>query len=131
MKPLLLLGLTAFTLTACTDKTPNVILETDLGNIEVEVYPAKAPLSAADFLHYVDQGLYDNQGFYRTVRPDNDPRGMGMSLIQGGRLDSKLLTDPIAHEPTNVNGLSNTAGSVSIARDTPGTGSATFFFINI
>lgn len=121
----------AFTLISCAAPSPIVILETDAGAIEIQVYPDKAPLSAADFLSYVDQGFYNDQGFYRTVRPSNDPRSMGMSLIQGGRLDGEPLTDPIAHESTDKNGLSNTEGSISIARGEPGTGSAAFFFINI
>lgn len=116
-----------------TDETVNpvAVLETELGIIEIEVYPEKAPISSADFLHYVDEGYYDGQGFYRTVREDNDPREWGMSLIQGGRLDSEIVTGPIAHETTQVSGLTNGPGSVSIARDEPGTGSATFFFINV
>lgn len=125
-------GLAAMTvLAACADHTPNVILETEAGNIEIEVYKKKAPISAADFLYYVDNGLYDGEGFYRTVRDGNDPRNMGMSLIQGGRLDLNTVTMMIEHETTEMTGLSNTAGSVSIARDDPGTGSAAFFFINI
>ena len=107
------------------------MLETTQGNIEIQVYPDKAPTSSADFLLYVDSKFYDNQGFYRVVRADNDPRDMGMSLIQGGRLDSEPLTDPIAHELTSEIGLSNTGGVVSIARDEPGSGSAAYFFINI
>ncbi len=118
-------------LAACADNRPNVILDTDLGAIEIEVYLDQAPLSGKDFLYYVDEGLYEAQGFYRTVRPDNDPLDMGMSLIQGGRLDFEPVTMLLAHEPTSETGLSNTSGSISIARDTPGTGSAAFFFINI
>ncbi len=124
-------SLIALGLVACQDASPNVILETDLGNIEIEVYPKQAPISAADFLYYVDEGLYDSQGFYRTVRADNDPREMGMSLIQGGRLELAPVTSPIEHETTDATGLSNISGSVAIARDAPGTGSAAFFFINI
>ena len=121
-------------LTACgskVDKSPNVILETSLGAIEIEVYPEKAPLSAGDFLNYVDRKYYHGQGFYRVVRADNDPRQMGMSLIQGGRLNIESLGAPIAHETTKMTGLRNKAGSVAIAREEPGTGSAAFFFINI
>lgn len=131
MRRLFAASLTTFALMGCAAPNPIVVLETDAGPIEIAVYPDKAPLSAADFLHYVDQGLYNDQGFYRTVRPDNDPRSMGMSLIQGGRLDGEPLTDPIAHESTKNNGLSNRDGSISIARGDPGTGSAAFFFINI
>lgn len=121
-------------LTACgskVDKSPNVILETSLGAIEIEVYPEKAPLSAGDFLNYVDRKYYHGQGFYRVVRADNDPRQMGMSLIQGGRLNIESVGAPIAHETTKMTGLRNKAGSVAIAREEPGTGSAAFFFINI
>ena len=131
-KQLSLLLLTA--LAACgskIDNSPNVILETSLGAIEIEVYPEKAPLSAGDFLNYVDRKYYHGQGFYRVVRADNDPRQMGMSLIQGGRLNIESIGAPIAHETTKMTGLRNNAGSVAIAREEPGTGSAAFFFINI
>jgi len=97
--------------------------------VEIEVHQDTAPISSRDFLYYVDEGLYDGQGFYRSVRPDNDPREMGMSLIQGGRLDLQAITQAIDHETQT--GLSNVEGTVSIARDAPGTGSAAFFFINI
>ncbi|MEM7728645.1 MAG: peptidylprolyl isomerase [Pseudomonadota bacterium] len=122
-------------LTACAtvpaDTDPNVVLQTELGEIEIEVYPDRAPLSAGDFLKYVDEGLYDGEGFYRVVRADNDARGQGMSLIQGGVIGDEFDTPPIAHERTTETGLSNVRGVVSIARLEPGTGSAGFFFINI
>ena len=120
----------ALWLGACSGP-PKVVLETDLGSIEIEVYEDKAPISAADFLYYVDQGLYNGEGFYRVVRPDNDPRQMGMTLIQGGLLSLAPVTQTIEHESTQNNGLSHTDGMISIARDAPGTGSAAFFFITI
>jgi len=110
---------------------PVVVLETTAGPIEIEVYPEAAPISSADFLRYVDDGLYNDQGFYRTVRADNDPRGMGMSLIQGGRLDQVNVGGQIEHELTTQTGISNANGAVSIARNEPGSGSAAYFFINI
>lgn len=113
------------------DSSPNIIMETELGAIEIEIYPDKAPISAGDFLNYVDRKYYYGQGFYRVVRPDNDPRDMGMSLVQGGRLNLQSLGAPIAHETTTMTGLRNDAGSVAIAREAPGTGSAAFFFINV
>lgn len=121
-------------LTACNASTPNpiVILETTVGEIEMTIYPQSAPISSADFLRYVDNGLYEGQGFYRVVRADNDPLKMGMSLIQGGRLDSEIIGDPIAHELTTQTGISNSEeGAVAIARLEPGSGSAAYFFINI
>ena len=118
---------------ACSpsEDNPVVVLNTDVGIIEITVYPNKAPISAADFLKHVDGGYYDGQGFYRVVRPDNDPRNMGMSLIQGGRLDKERVLDPIEHELTTETGLSNANGAVAIARLEPGSGSAAYFFINI
>lgn len=113
------------------ESDPVVVFETSAGPIEITVYPKAAPVSSADFLRYVDGGLYNDQGFYRTVRPDNDPRGMGMSLIQGGRLDQGMVGGPIAHELTTQTGISNRDGAVAIARDEPGTGSAAYVFINI
>lgn len=124
----------ALVLSACgnaVDERPNVVLETQLGEIEIEVHLDNAPTSAADFLMHVDKGLYNDQGFYRVVRADNDPRDMGMSLIQGGILSQEFDTPLIAHELTTNTGLSNTRGVISIARDAPGTGSAGYFFINI
>lgn len=108
----------------------SVVLETGMGDIHVDVYPERAPRSAGDFLYYVDKGLYEDQGFYRVVTPENDNRQMGMSLIQGGRLDLVDLT-LIPHESTKDTGLSNAVGSLAIARQEVGTGSAAFFFINL
>lgn len=119
---------------ACSAATsdPVVIMETTAGEIEMTIYPEAAPISSADFLRYVDDELYNGQGFYRVVRADNDPLGMGMSLIQGGRLDSEIIGAPIAHELTTDTGISNAEeGAVAIARLEPGSGSAAYFFINI
>ena len=119
-------------LTACGDaRITQVVLDTDLGAIEVEVYNEKAPISSTDFLYYVDNGLYDGEGFYRAVRPDNDPRGLGMEIIQGGLLGLESVTASIDHETTQMTGLTHLDGAVSIARDAPGTGSAAYFFISI
>lgn len=107
-----------------------VVLETAMGDIHIDVYPERAPLSSRDFLYYVDKGLYENQGFYRVVTPENDNREMGMSLIQGGRLDLEDLT-LVPHESTKETGLSNSMGSLALARQDVGTGSAAFFFINL
>jgi len=107
-----------------------VVLETDLGEIHIDVYTEKAPLSAREFLYYVDKGLYNNQGFYRAVRPDNDDRKMGMSLVQAGRLDLEEFTlAPL--ETTKATGLSHILGSVGLAREGANQSSGKFFFINL
>jgi len=107
-----------------------VVLDTDLGQIHLEVYPEKAPRSSADFLYYVDKGLYNDQGFYRVVTPKNDNQNMDMSIVQGGRLDLVDLT-LVEHESTKDTGFSNIVGSIALARGEVGTGSAAFFFINL
>ena len=130
----LFFGNVCLVLTACgpkVDLSPNVILETDMGTIEIETYLEKAPASAGDFLNYVDQGFYNGEGFYRVVHAETDPLNMGMSLIQGGRLDTETKSAFITHEPTSETGLRNDSAMVSIARNEPGTGSAAYFFINI
>ena len=106
-----------------------VALETDRGRILVEVYPQAAPLSAGDFLRHVDEGLYDDAGFYRVVRPDNDNGTPLISVIQGGVLVADATPAGIAHETTAASGLRHVDGTVSTARGAPGTGSAAAFFI--
>jgi peptidyl-prolyl cis-trans isomerase A (cyclophilin A) len=108
-----------------------VALDTDRGTILVEVYPQAAPRSAGDFLRYVDEGLYDDAGFYRVVRPDNDRGAPIISVVQGGVLDMEAPAPGIDHETTAVTGLRHVDGTVSIARGRPGTGSAAAFFIVI
>ena len=108
-----------------------VMLTTALGAIEVAVDPAHAPISAGDFLQYVDRRLFDGSAFYRTVRPDNDINPVKIDVIQGGLVDDKKLLPPIPHEPTSKTGLHHLDGTISTARDQPGTGSAGAFFICI
>ena len=141
----LLAGFAALVLVACGDAenyptagaefidpgTPiGVVMETNMGKIHIDVYPERAPRSAGDFLYYVDKGLYDNQGFYRVVTPENDDKKMGMSLIQGGMLDLVELT-LVEHESTQQTGLANVTGSLALARQDVGSGSAAFFFVNL
>jgi len=126
-----LVGLVGLAACGGNEKTTRVIMQTQLGAIEIDVYKSRAPLTAENFLYYVDNDLYDAQGFYRAVRPETDPRGLGMQIIQGGLLSLESVTAPIDHETTEMSGLSHTDGAVSMARDEPGTGSAAYFFISI
>ena len=95
-----------------------VLLETSAGNITLEVDLARAPITGANFLRYVDQRRYDGATFYRAM-----PGGPGRGLIQAG-VDHQRRLPPIAHEPTSRTGLSHVEGAVSIARDAPGTATA-------
>lgn len=108
-----------------------VVLTTARGTIEVAVDVRHAPISAGDFLKYVDRRLFDGAAFYRTVRPENDFNPVQIDVIQGGLTDEKRFLPPIPHEPTSKTGLHHRNGTISIARDAPGTGSAGAFFICI
>jgi peptidyl-prolyl cis-trans isomerase A (cyclophilin A) len=132
---LVVLGATAFASAgpaprAAAEGTPVIVtLATAAGEIDVAVFTEKAPLSAADFLRYVDRGLYDGAGFYRVVRADNDRGTPKIEVIQGGLLDETKALPPIAHETTRDTGITHVDGTVSLARGAPGTGGGAAFFI--
>ncbi|MDP1632572.1 MAG: peptidylprolyl isomerase [Caulobacter sp.] len=104
---------------------PGVIIETAAGSITVELYPDKAPLTAANFLRYVDEKRFDGAAFYRAVRVGQTPP---IGLLQGGAHgDRARLLPPIAHEPTSQTGLRHRDGTLSMARREPGTADGEFF----
>ena len=113
------------------DRLRWVAIDTALGSIGVLLELGRAPLSAGDFLKYVDRGLYAGGAFYRIVRPNDDPQPIKIEVVQGGLTDDSKYLDPIAHEPTNLTGLRHRDGTISIARDTVGTGTAGAFFVCI
>jgi peptidyl-prolyl cis-trans isomerase A (cyclophilin A) len=103
----------------------HVALNTEVGVITLALDTLHAPITARNFLRYVDQKRLDGTVFYRVMRLDwgTPPNG----LIQGGtQFDPKRILKPIAHEPTNVTGLSHKAGAISMARNKPGTATADF-----
>jgi peptidyl-prolyl cis-trans isomerase A (cyclophilin A) len=103
-------------------------IETELGNIEVEVDTVHAPVTAANFLRYVDAGLYNGGAFHRTVKPDNQPRNqVKIEVIQAGRASGAKGFAAIPLERTSVTGLSHRDGTVSMARDGPDTATSDFF----
>lgn len=120
---------------SCADKkyeNPNVVIKTQYGNIQVELYPDKAPKSVAAFLSYVDAGLYKNSSFYRVLKEENQPSSSFKSeLIQGGiwQSDSKKANTlhGIPHETTQQSGILHKNGTISLARTTPGSASSEFF----
>ena len=101
-----------------------VAITTELGTIELALDGAHAPVSTANFLHYVDTRRLDGITFYRAMHLawGDQPNG----LIQGGLRDPRRLFPPIAHEPTSQTGLHHTAGTISMARNAPGTAVADF-----
>jgi peptidyl-prolyl cis-trans isomerase A (cyclophilin A) len=108
----------------------HVVIQTDLGEIELEIDTAHAPSTAANFLKYVDAGLYDGGLFHRTVRPDNQrEKPVKIAVIQGAANASRKneYLAPIALERTNKTGLVHKDGTVSMARAGVDTATDEFF----
>jgi peptidyl-prolyl cis-trans isomerase A (cyclophilin A) len=108
---------------------PRVIIRTTMGDIEVEIDTVRAPVTAANFLRYVDLGFYRFGRFHRTVRADNQPNNpVKIAVIQAG-LDSLRVKDfpPIKLERTSRTGLRHKDGTISMARDGPDTATSDFF----
>ena len=104
----------------------SVVITTSLGPITLALETERAPITAANFLRYVDEKRFDGTTFYRAVHQLREPMPNG--LLQGGtRNDPKRVRARIAHEPTNVTGLTHTHGAVSMARNEPGTADGDFF----
>ena len=109
---------------------PHVVIRTTMGDIEVEVDSAHAPVTAANFLRYVDLGFYSNFGrFHRTVRADNQAGStVKIAVIQAGLEPYRAQTfPPIPLERTNLTGLRHVDGTISMARDGPGSATSDFF----
>lgn len=105
--------------------TARVRLETGAGDIIVELDGRRAPITTANFLAYVDQGRFDGTRFYRAARTRGAPE---RGFIQGGiQRNYRLMLPPIAHEPTSETGIRHEAGTISMARRTPGTAMGEFF----
>lgn len=122
--------LLALALPAAAGDAPRVLLETPLGEIEVAVDAAGAPVTARNFLRYVEGGHYDGGRFHRTVTPENQPdRKVKIDVIQAGVAPAKENDGfaPIPLERTRDTGLAHLDGAVSMARDTPDSATSDFF----
>ncbi|HEV3412901.1 MAG TPA: peptidylprolyl isomerase [Puia sp.] len=112
--------------------SPHVIIQTQAGEIEVELYPRQAPRTVAAFLAYVDAGLYKKGNFYRVLNEENQPTGTDPSeLIQGGiwrTNHAKAVSLPgVPHETTQQTHILHKDGVISLARQAPGTATTEFF----
>ncbi len=105
-------------------KNPFVEMQTNMGNLTIELLPEEAPVTVANFLAYVDSGFYNGTIFHRVVPG---------FVIQGGGFDSTLnqksTRDPIVNEADN--GLLNKRGSLSMARRPDKNSATSQFFINL
>jgi peptidyl-prolyl cis-trans isomerase A (cyclophilin A) len=108
------------------EKHPVVVLDTSFGPISIELDQEKAPISATNFLKYVDDGFYDNLIFHRVI-----PRFM----IQGGGFDTSMREKSEGQKGTikneSTNGLSNGRGSIAMARTPDPNSAQNQFFINL
>jgi peptidyl-prolyl cis-trans isomerase A (cyclophilin A) len=107
-----------------------IAIETPLGEIAIEIDAGAAPVTAANFLAYVDGGHYDGGAFRRTVTMDNQPdNDVKIEVIQGGIDPDKPREGarPVPLERTSVTGLRHVDGAVSMARRAPDSAHADFF----
>ncbi len=119
-------------LTCCISvSNPVVRLYTSIGIVEVEMYVKEAPITATNFLNYVNRKDYDGSTFYRTVHMNNQPDNLiKIEVIQGGLGFDDYLpnrTAPISHENTEITGIKHLDGTISMARLDTGTASSEFF----
>jgi len=108
-----------------------IVISSAEGEITAEIYLDQAPITAGNFLAYVDEGVFDGGSFFRAVRRDNQPDdSVRIEVIQGGPDRSQArgrMRDPIPLERTSDTGLSHVDGALSMARAGPDTGRAQFF----
>ncbi len=118
---ILMLPLTGW---AADKHNPQVLLETNYGNIVIELFPDKAPETVKNFLRYVNEGFYDGTIFHRVIKD---------FMIQGGGytpdMQRKITRAPIKNEADN--GLHNRIGYVAMARTSDPHSATSQFFINV
>ncbi|MCF0055589.1 peptidylprolyl isomerase [Dyadobacter sp. CY356] len=106
-----------------------VLVKTEIGDIVIQLNPEKAPITVSNFLKYVNANRYDGATFYRVVRMDNQAdKKIKIEVIQGGLGDDSTKNFPrIRHESTNITGLKHLNGTLSMARNAPGSAGSEFF----
>ncbi len=116
-------GLAAVAAGGARAANPVVVIETSMGNIKVELFEDKAPITVKNFLSYVDDKFYDGTIFHRVIDG---------FMIQGGGYEpgmkQKKTKEPIKNEANN--GLSNTRGTIAMARTRDVDSATAQFFIN-
>ena len=115
---------------AAAPRPVRVVMQTELGDIELEVDAVRASVSAANFLKYVDAGKYDGGRFHRTVRPGNQKdKAVPIEVIQGASsaAGSADLFPEIPLERTRDTGLQHKDGTLSMARSAADSATDQFF----
>lgn len=132
LRRLLILALCLFPLAASAQTAPapasppaanpKVVIETSAGRMVVEVYLDKAPVTARNFLRYVDAKRLDGVVFYRTVKVADH-----FGFVQFGVQNAPArMFPPIKHEPTTETGIKHLDGTLSMPRLKPGTARGEF-----
>lgn len=102
---------------------PVAVMETSLGDITIELFQDRAPISVENFLAYANAGFYEGTVFHRVIQ---------QFMIQGGGMTADLTQktnrDPIKNEATN--GISNARGTIAMARTNVVDSATSQFFIN-
>lgn len=134
----LIVGCCLLMVVACNNQPkqglPHVIIETGYGDIEIELYTNRAPLTANAFLNYIDSGYYNRCNFYRVLNMYNQPSIAPKAfLIQGGIWKSNNALAQslpgIPHESTKQTGILHKEGTISMARNEPGSAGPEFFIM--
>jgi peptidyl-prolyl cis-trans isomerase A (cyclophilin A) len=116
-----------FSCTQTKDENPHILIDTNYGEIEAELYPEKAPKTVAAFLSYIDSGFYKNTTFYRVLKNEDMPMDINYGVIQGGIWPLEKNIKGVEHESTRLTGLTHTNGTLSLARTSVGTATTEFF----
>jgi peptidyl-prolyl cis-trans isomerase A (cyclophilin A) len=113
-----------------TQTSVRVVIETEVGKIQVEIDDRRAPVTAENFLRYVDGGFYDGGQFHRTVTPDNQPQNdVKIEVVQASIAEARKSEErtPIPLERTSATGLAHLDGTISMAREGPDSATSSFF----
>lgn len=101
-----------------------VVLKTNKGEIKIELFEEKAPITVKNFLDYVNSGFYNNTIFHRVIKG---------FVIQGGGFEPNLVNKnpnaPIKNEASNK--ISNLTGTLAMARTSDPDSASSQFFINL
>ncbi len=114
---------------ACQCERPIVVMKTEFGDIKAQLFTDKAPVTAGNFLRYVQENRFDGAVFYRTVRMDNQPNDkVKIQVLQGGLYEDNhpAKLPMIRHETTKETGVKHLNGTLSMARWGPGTADSEF-----
>ncbi|MGL6096199.1 MAG: peptidylprolyl isomerase [Fimbriiglobus sp.] len=111
-------------------ENPVVAVETSMGTFEIELFADKSPITVKNFLGYVEDKFYDGTVFHRVIGKEHSGKDF---MVQGGGFEpgmkQKKVKDPIKNE--SANGVSNTRGTLAMARTSVPDSATAQFFVNV